>query len=68
MPCYNNAHNCATPSITEHIHQPIINSLAVASVIRQPYNSDTYDIKTAFIRGTIYPDLDKPYLGRGGCR
>ena len=68
MPCYNNAYVCNTPMPPDNPKSPVINSLAVAGVIRQPYNSTTYDIKTAFIRGTIYPDLDKPYLGRGGCR
>ena len=67
MPCYNNTYVCNTPVPQDTPRLPIINSLAVASVIRQPYNSTTYDVKTAFLRGTIYPDLDKPYLGRGGC-
>lgn len=68
MPCYNNNYTCNIQVPADNPRPPVINSLAVASVIRQPYNSTTYDIKTAFIRGTIYPDLDKPYLGRGGCR
>ena len=67
MPCYNNPYVCNVPTPQATPKLPIINSLAVASVIRQPYNSTTYDVKTAFLRGTIYPDLDKPYLGRGGC-
>ena len=68
MPCYNNPYVCNTPMPSDIQKSPVINSLAVASVIRQPYNSTTYDVKTSFLRGTIYPDLDKPYLGRGGCR
>ncbi len=72
MPCYNNQRSCAmktepvnlSPGISE---QAPISSLAVAFVINQPYNSKTYDLSTAFMQGTIYPDLDKPYLGKGGC-
>ena len=44
-----------------------ITSLAVAFVINQPCGSDTYDLHTALCKGTIYPDLYKPYTGRG-CR
>lgn len=73
MPCYNTKHSCSMR--TESVNTPPrmseqvkIDSLAVASVINQPYNSKTYDLSTAFMRGTIYPALDKPYVGRGGCR
>lgn len=77
MPCYNNMHHC-TPkpeprpmpdectNHTHHIHTHLT-SLAVAMVNDQPYNSCTYDLCTAFMNGTIYPDLNKPFLGRGGC-
>lgn len=73
MPCYNAQRSCTIKTEPVNIspgmfEQTKINSLAVASVINQPYNSKTYDLSTAFMRGTIYPDLDKPYTGRGGCR
>ena len=73
MPCYNNQRSCAMKTEPVNIshgmfEQVKIASLAVASVITQPYNSKTYDLSTAFMRGTIYPDLDKPYIGKGGCR
>ena len=42
-------------------------SLAVASVKWQPVNSPTYDVETSFVKGTIYPSLDKPFYGKGGC-
>lgn len=42
-------------------------ALAIAYVKNQPTNSQTYDIKTALIKGTIYPCLDKPFLGKGRC-
>lgn len=45
----------------------IYESLAVASVKNQPLNSKTYDLCTAFIKGTIYPALDKPFTGKGRC-
>ena len=75
MPCYNNPHPC-TPkpeprTIPDHCDNPMhhahLTSLAVAMVNNQPYNSRTYDLCTAFMNGTIYPDLNKPFLGRGGC-
>ncbi len=73
MPCYNNQRSCtartdSANSVQRMSMQEPITSLAVAFVINQPYNSRTYDLSTAFMQGTIYPDLDKPYLGRGGCK
>lgn len=41
--------------------------LAEARVCFQKPGSPTYDIETAFVRGTVYKELDKPFLG-GGCR
>lgn len=69
MPCYNGSKptcqpQCATPGPEI---APVYRSLAVAHVTNQPYGSPTYDIETALIRGTIYKDLDKPFLGKGGC-
>ncbi len=43
-------------------------SLAVANVVNQKPESPTYDVERAFIIGTIYKELDKPFLGEGGCR
>lgn len=43
-------------------------SLAVANVINQKSNSPTFDVERALIVGTIYKELDKPFLGEGGCR
>lgn len=57
MQIYNNARQM--PDIYE--------SLAVAKVKMQPLNSPTYDLSTAFIKGTIYPSLDKPFIGKGRC-
>jgi hypothetical protein len=57
MPVYNSP--CITPYNDE--------SLAVATVKWQPVGSKTYDIEKSFMRGTIYPALDKPFLGKGGC-
>lgn len=37
--------------------------LAMAHVPMQPWNS-TYDPDTALARGTLFPDLDLPYVGR----
>ena len=42
--------------------------LAMGGVVWQKSQSPTYDVDEAFIRGTIYKELDKPFLGKGGCR
>lgn len=41
--------------------------LAMAFVKMQPTSCQTYDLKTALIKGTIYPMLDKPFVGKGVC-
>lgn len=43
-------------------------SLAVANVVNQKPDSPTYDVCDAFVIGTIFKELDKPFTGRGGCR
>lgn len=42
-------------------------SLAMAYVKIQQWG-DTYDLCKGYKRGTIFPDLDKPFCGRGGWR
>ena len=42
--------------------------LAMAGVVWQKSNSPEYDLSTALIKGTIYKELDKPFIGKGGCR
>ena len=42
--------------------------LAMAGVNRQRPGSPTYDIETAFMVGTLFKDLNKPFVGKGGCR
>lgn len=43
-------------------------ALAIAYVPWQRWNQ-TYDLEKALQVGTIFPDLDKPFLGkRGVCR
>lgn len=41
--------------------------LAMAYVPWQRY-SDPYPVCKAFVRGTIFEALDKPFMGKGGCR
>lgn len=43
-------------------------SLAVANVVMQKSDSPTFDAENALIIGTIYKELDKPFLGEGGCK
>ncbi len=40
--------------------------LAMAYVPWQEWQN-IYDMDKAFCRGTIFCDLDKPFLGNGGC-
>ena len=44
-------------------HMPI----AMAYVPWQVWQ-DIYDAEKGFHRGTIFQELDKPFLGMGGCR
>ncbi len=41
-------------------------SLAMAYVPMQRLNG-TYDLEEAFARGTLFPDLDKPFLAYRGA-
>lgn len=41
--------------------------LAMAYVPWQHFHT-TYELEKAFSVGTIFPELDKPFLGRRGCR
>ena len=42
-------------------------ALAMAYVMMQPWEQ-LYDLKTGLSRGTIFPSLDKPFLGKRCCR
>lgn len=42
---------------------PACGMLAVPYVPFQPEGSETYDVKTALVRGTLFPDLDLPFMG-----
>lgn len=43
-------------------------SLGMAYVPWQKSFDNLYDTDKAFCVGTIFPCLDKPFLGRGGCK
>lgn len=43
-------------------------SLGMAYVPWQQNFGNVYDLDKAFCKGTIFPCLDKPFLGRGGCK
>ncbi len=67
MPCYNNQRSMSrppAPNVSYIVPRP---PLAEARVTVQPPDSPTYDISTAFVKGTIYKELDKPFFGKGGC-
>lgn len=75
MPRYNNSRCCNMTTMPVDCEsntsmmsqQNQLRSLAVAYVLNQPHGSETYDVQTALLKGTIYPDLYKPYTGRGRC-
>ena len=55
---------CAEPNRADCEPPP----LAIARVTFQPNITKVYKADTALRRGTIFPELDKPFLGkRGGC-
>ena len=41
--------------------------LAIARVVFQPAISRVYKVDTALRRGTLFPELDKPFLGKRGA-
>lgn len=41
-------------------------SVAMAYIPYQQ-NADSYDADKALARGTLFPVLDKPFLGKAGC-
>lgn len=44
-------------------------SLAMAYVLMQPQITKVYKVEDALKQGTLFPDLDKPFLGyRGAMR
>ena len=43
-------------------------ALGMAYVPWQQNFGNTYELDKAFCAGTIFPCLDKPFLGRSGCR
>lgn len=43
-------------------------ALGMAYVPWQQSFGNVYDLDKAFCKGTIFPCLDKPFLGRSGCK
>ena len=41
--------------------------LAMARVVRQPNITQVYDTNAALRQGTIFPNLDKPFIGKRGA-
>ena len=42
-------------------------SLAMAYVIMQPRITKVYDTGNALTKGTLFPELDKPWMGKRGA-
>jgi len=41
-------------------------SFAMAYVPKQPYIGKTYDTMTGLKKGTLFPEMDKPWIGKKG--
>ena len=68
MPCGRRTANgdmytCTENIVTEQNCDDMV--LAMAYVPVQQFNT-LFEIEEGFARGTIYPELDKPFMG-GGC-
>jgi hypothetical protein len=51
---------------TETVYRPDKLSLAMAYVLPQAQITHVYKTDVALKQGTLFPDLDKPFLGKGG--
>jgi len=51
---------------TETARRPDKLALAMAYVPPQPQITHVYKTDVALKQGTLFPDLDKPFLGKGG--
>ena len=65
MPCNNNR-QMRTPTCTAKRDVWNDMSLAMAYVPWQMWR-DIYEAENGFCRGTIFQELDKPFLGKGGA-
>ena len=50
----------------EPLHKPQEYSLAMAYVPVQPQISKVYSPEAALQQGTLFPELDKPFVGKRG--
>ncbi len=60
-------HNMSDKKISDNVSLSE-KSLGMAYVPWQQSFGTVYDLDKAFCKGTIFPCLDKPFLGRGGCK
>ena len=64
---YNNYRQMHTPTCTVKRDAWNDMSLAMAYVPWQMWR-DIYEAEKGFCRGTIFQELDKPFLGKGGVK
>ena len=60
-------HNMSDKKISDNVSLSE-KSLGMAYVPWQQSFGTVYDLDKAFCKGTIFPCLDKPFLGSGGCK
>lgn len=53
---------------SETAYMPAQLSLAMAYVLPQKQITQVYKTDVALKQGTLFPDLDKPFIGKGAVR
>lgn len=57
-----------TPPVPSPNHSLCDDMVLVMSYVKKQEWDQTYEAETALERGTIFPELDLPFVGEGGCR
>lgn len=65
----NNPGNKINDTVQIQIPVPPVASPMVLAMAYVPMQKicEVYDVETALMNGTLFPELDKPFLGKGGC-
>lgn len=64
-----NMSNCTTPRTRTAVieEKTVCTDLPVMVFIKPQVWDCTYSCGQALTRGTLFPALDKPFMGKGGC-
>lgn len=58
----------AEPPVVQPPAVPCDDMVLVMSYVRMQEWDQTYEAETGLSRGTIFPELDLPFVGEGACR